>query len=211
MPTQPFIVCVDCSANVSGDIWKPLSQEFTYEIVDNCEQALQLIAVRRADAVVATCPIAATNLVMQLKALGPHTPVLLLEVGGNACRSSHSVAIPSVSDIPSLVAALHERLSAPGEFPIVPRRYESGHLTWPFSVLADRSGEIVGLEGTTVTLGTGGMYGKMEGALQLGETVLVEFPNIPEAAPLRAQVRSRHHDIYGLAFETGSSLTRRVT
>ena len=203
MPKRHFIVCVDCTANFCEDKWQPLLDKYQCEIVESSEQALQIAATGRADAIVAACPVAATNLVMHLKSLRRETPVVLL--GDNEvlrCAPDAIVlSIERVPDVASLLALLQERLATPGKFPAVPQCYDLGQLHWPFSVLADRNGEVVVFEGTTVTLGNGGLHGKMTGTLQMGEKVLVEFTNSPGYPPLRAQVRSRHHDVYGLTFE----------
>lgn len=203
MPKRHLIVCVDCTANLCEDKWEPLRENYDCEVVESSEQALQIVTTYRADAIVAACPVAATNLVMQLKTLRRETPVVLLQNAEISRCAPHAVtvAVESVPDVPSLLTFLRERLATPGKYPVIPQRYQIGHLRWPVSVLADRSGKVVGFEGTTVTLGEGGMYGKMRGTLQLGEKVLVEFPNAPEDAPRRAQVRSQHDDVYGLTFE----------
>lgn len=203
MPRRHLIVCVDCTDNLCEDKWKPLLDNYDCEVVESSEQALQIVATRRADAIVVACPVAAANLVMQLKTLRRETPVVLLGDGGISRCAPHAitVAAESVPDIPSLLVFLREGLATPGKFSVISQRYQIGHLRWPFSVLADRSGKVVGFEGRTVALGKGGMYGKMAATLQLGETVLVEFPNAPEEPPLRAKVLFQHDDVYGFRFE----------
>lgn len=203
MPKRHFIVCVDCAANLAEDKWKPLSDIYQCEIVGSSELALMMITTRSTDAIVVTCPIAATNLVMQLGLLRRETPIVLLEDNKVSRCSSGKIDLPveRVPDVASLLVFLHERLATPGKFPVVLQRYDIGQLHWPFSVLADRSEKVVAYEGQTVALGKGGMQGKVAGTLHLGETVLIEFSNTPEEPPRRAEVRSRHNNVYGLKFE----------
>jgi hypothetical protein len=204
MPRKHLIICLDCAANLSADRWEPLLEKYQCEMVESSHHAVQIIATRCVDAIVAACPIAATNLIMHLKSLRRETPVVLL--GDNelsrCAPSMTALAVESVPDVASLLVLLHERLATPSRFPVALQPFDVGQLHWRFSVLAERSGNVVVIEGVTVTLGKGGLHGKMAGTLHMGETVLVEFPNTPEAPMLRAQVRSRHQDVYGLTFET---------
>jgi hypothetical protein len=150
---------------------------------------------------------------MHLNSYRRETPIFLLrqsEVPQCTSRGL-SVAIETVPDIPSLLALLRQRLSWSGKFPIVPNLFDSEHLQWPMSILADRNGKVVGFEGRTVSAGRGGVYGKVAGTLDLGERVLVEFVNAPDDPPRRAQVRCHIHDIYGLAFEGEGTVTRQAS
>jgi hypothetical protein len=210
MVHRRLIVCVDCAANLAEDRWRLLRDIYECEVVQTSEQALQTVANRYTDAIVTVCPVSAAEVVMQLKTLRRETPVVMLGSGLTKCMpDAVEVAVETVPDITALLDLLSERFASLGTSPIIPQRHQIGPICWPFSVLADRSGKVVGLQGKTVMLGAGGMYGRMTGALQLGETVLVEFPNVPENPPFRAQVRSRVRDIYGFTFQSGIAAPSR--
>jgi hypothetical protein len=199
-----LIVCVDCAANFSQEKWSTLLNEYECEIVGSVERGLAFAAKYRADAIVATCPVAAANIVMRLKTISPKTPVILLEADRamGTQQNATLVAIEKVSDTQSLVKSLKNSFSGFKSTTIVPRHDDMGYLHWPISVLVDREGKLIGLDGTTITVGHGGLHGKVSGSLELGEKVLVEFSNSPDDPPRRAQVRCRHNDVYGLAFDT---------
>jgi hypothetical protein len=202
MAHRRFILCVDCTAGLCTDKFNFLREEYDCCVVESCERISEVVATRPVDAIVTTCPVSTANLVMQLEMLEHEPPIVsMTSLESLPCEMPNvKVPVKTERDTEKVLAYLHERLMCAGRNPIALKTFEVVHLQWSFSVLADRSGKVIGIDGKTVTLGKRGMFARVEGTLQLGETVLVDFENSPDEVSLRAQVRSKVNGLYGLTF-----------
>ena len=200
---QLFIVCVDCEAGLSKIDWPSLLPDYHCDVFGSSAEAVTHVTTHCVDAIVATCPVAVVDIVMHLKSRRSELPVILIR--GNDIselpEQTMSVMAHEVKDELHLVAYLREYLATSGKYPIEAVPYPLEDLHWPVSVLIDRNGQLVEVHGRTVTLGRQGMHCTLDDTLQIAETVLVTFDNAPEDPAIRARVRYRYRDVYGLVFE----------
>lgn len=210
--TLNSVVCIDHAGVFSSERWNPLSARgYQCRFASNRQEALALATGQHVDAIILRCQGGVTQLVMEIKCINPTIPIILLsdrsvepcsisqiEVAADA--DHNIVAVDTTHNIEALVSILRGQLVTPYEPPDVARPIGLSLIQWPFSAIAARSGRLVGQDGITTMIGEGGMCGKLEGVLSLGEMVLIEFSNAPEDPRHRAQVIYCDDNIYGFAF-----------
>jgi CheY-like chemotaxis protein len=99
-----------------------------------------------------------------------------------------------------LLAVLRKLIVKTERLPV--RRFPRYAAKLPLTVVVDRAGALQMLQGVTATLGEGGVSGKIEGNLRLGETVLLQICDAERTPVLepRARVRYQTPDTYGFEF-----------
>ncbi len=216
------VVCIDAEGLFSSEMWNPLSARgYRCRFASNSQEALALAIGQQVDAIVLKCQSGTAQLVMEIKHINPTIPIILLQGLDEEAYSTGQieyapgasqdiVAVDATYNIETLASILRGQLVAPCEVPDVAQSNSLSPIHWPFSVIADRSGRLVGQDGITTMIGEGGMCGKLEEALLLGEMVLIEFPNAPEDPRHRAQVIYCDHNLYGFAFHNRACSQRRL-
>ncbi len=211
---RPFILCIDPTVHFRPDRWKPLLAESSEcEIVDSASEALDLASRCNISALVIASHTSAVKVVMHLRSLRAKTPVVLFPAFAPAATDSSedpcSIDLPieSVSNMNSLLEFLRDRMASSNGAPLETHIYRLAPVRWPVEVLADRNGKLIRFEGYSITVGQGGMFGKVFGSLIPGERVLIDFPQFAEVHSYRAQIRCRNQDVYGFVFDPHRNLT----
>ena len=185
-------------------------------------EAVSLATAPQVDAVIldSTMPgITGFDAAARIKRLRPETPVLMFSSAPHPLQRAmrHCDAFVSKSDgIDALLTTLSRMVSPSGGQKPPVRRFPRYHVRLPFLVVVDRAGELNVMRGTTVSVGEGGMGGKVEGKLQPGELVLLQVSESLRQvfSEPRAQVRYCGDEVCGFEFldvtPTQRSEVRRV-
>ena len=207
------VLCVDDDEGIRSMLAVALETQ-GYEVLtaNNGREALELMPSSRLDAIIVDYSMpemTGGEAAGRLKHLRPGTPVIMFS-GSVDIPASELVFVDrrvrKLEGIRKLLSVLQQiaPLSGPGV-----RRFPRYAVSIPFSAYIERDGAPVKLGGMSVMLGEGGLGGKVEGILDIGEVVRIEIADSRLARLLQpqAEVRDRNGDLYGFAFSDAGVLT----
>ena len=208
-----IVLCVDDDDSVRSMLQILLqSQGYKVLTASSGREALELVPLSRPDAVIVDYSMPGMNgaeTAGRLKRLRPGTPVVMFS--GSVDIPARELAlvdrrVRKLDGIRKLLAALEQVLPPSGI-----RRFTRYPVHVPFAAWVDRLGSAARLNGMSMVLGEGGLGGRVEGILEVGELVRIELSDsrLPRPLQPRAEVRDRNGDIYGFAFYDTGALTPR--
>ena len=207
------VLCVDDDESIRSMLAAALEIQ-GYEVLtaSNGREALELMPSSRLDAVIVDYSMpemTGGEAAGKLKRLRPGTPVIMFS-GSVDIPASELVFVDrrvrKLEGIRKLLSVLQQ--IAPLSGPAM-RRFPRYAVSIPFAACIERDGTPVKLGGMSVVLGEGGLGGKVEGILDIGEVVRIEIADSRLARLLQpqAEVRDRKGDLYGFAFSDAGVLT----
>jgi CheY-like chemotaxis protein len=175
--------------------------------VRNGHEALNLALARSVNAVILDQHMPDTTgeeLAAKLKGFRPEVPVVIFsgQPGTSPKPSCVDAFIAKSAGLDAVLAVVHRLMQAPRRENPPVRRFPRYRAQLALGVVVGHAGELEMLHGTTITVGEGGVGGKIEGKLQVGELVLLQIHDAQRNLSLepRAQVRYRNPDSYGFEF-----------
>lgn len=209
LPRRRVVLCIDDEQIMLRLLRTTLAAEGHLVLTASSgSEALKLANSCRVDAVVLDYWIPGMNgaeIAAQIKGLQPKTAIVMYS-GSPHVRPFVARYVEAFVDkaesLPALVTVLQRLLQPRGANPTAVRKTRRYAVELPFAVVVDRSGELILLQAVSTTLSEGGISGRVQGELVLGELALIQIPDLHLRMRLepRAQVRYRHNDVYGFEF-----------
>jgi CheY-like chemotaxis protein len=206
---QPRIVlCMDDDESLLLLLDATLSMNgYAVLTATNGRQALKLAHAHELNAAVLDYNIPEMDggeVACEIKRIRPSTPVVMFsgtDIPLSALMHADGLVRKGES-VNALLGLLHRLLHRDGPEPLAPRRFPRFPLQLPLSVVIERSGQLAILQGTSTTVGEGGLGGTIDGSLVPGEKVLLHISRQTGVVleTRRAQVCYRKDDSYGFAF-----------
>ena len=207
------VLCVDDDETIRSMLAAALEiQGYDVLTAGNGREALDLMPSSRLDAIIVDYSMpemTGGEAAGRLKRLRPGTPIIMFSGSVDIPASELAFVdrrVRKLDGIRKLLSVLQQvaPLSGPGI-----RRFPRYAVSLPFSAWIERAGAPAKLSGMSVVLGEGGLGGKVEGILDVGEVVRIEIADSRLARLLQpqAEVRDRKGDVYGFAFSDAGVLT----
>jgi len=176
--------------------------------IENSRKALNVAAALRVDAIIVDYAMPGMNgleVAAALKQLQPDTPIILYAGSLHALPPALTAVDAFVAKgegLEALLSVLARLLQAPKVEQRHVRRFPRYPVQLPFAVITDRRGEVSTLPGRAVTVGEGGLGGKVDGSLEPGELVILLLADPRLKMPFEPRARVRYHtrDTYGFEF-----------